>query len=92
MSITPAEARRLSVPADPKVGRFMLAPGAGVLQALTAAGGLTEFAHADRIFVTRAEPNGSATVRIRFSYPTLLRSDGQSALFKLKVGDQVVVE
>lgn len=71
-------------------GLFPLAPTAGVLHALSAAGGLTDFAHRDRIFVLR---RGDAAVqRIRFSYRALSQASGMSAQFRLQDGDSVVVE
>jgi polysaccharide export outer membrane protein len=63
--------------------------GAGVLEALAAGGGLTEFAHRDRIFVLRRH---SAPVRIRFTFEGLSRGQGRAAAFRLESGDVVVVE
>ena len=48
-------------------GMYTLTPGAGVAEALASAGGLTEFAHRDRIFVVRRTPE---LLRIRFSSDT----------------------
>jgi polysaccharide export outer membrane protein len=45
-------------------GQYNLEKGAGVLEALAAAGGFSDFAHRDRIFVLRREPT---PVRIRSS-------------------------
>jgi polysaccharide export outer membrane protein len=74
-------------------GAVMLSPGAGVLQALVAAGGITEFGHQDRIFVVRQRVGDSPKgVRVRFSYPDLLRGGGRAAAFRLRSGDQVVVD
>jgi polysaccharide export outer membrane protein len=69
--------------------------GAGVLQALAAAGGLTPFADGDRIFVLRTnhwaeEPGRPA--RIRFTFKQLARGQGRAATFALRSGDVVVVE
>jgi polysaccharide export outer membrane protein len=61
----------------------------GVAQALAAAGGLTAFAHKDRIFVVRNDPT---PMRIRFSYEDLTRNVGKGYLFRLQAGDVVVVE
>jgi polysaccharide export outer membrane protein len=61
----------------------------GVAQALAAAGGLTTFAHKDRIFVVRNDPT---PMRIRFSYEDLTRNVGKGHLFRLQAGDVVVVE
>jgi polysaccharide export outer membrane protein len=63
--------------------------GAGVLHALASAGGMTQYAHRDRIFVLR---RASPLVRIRFSYEALSHGDGPAARFELREGDVVVVE
>jgi len=70
-------------------GLYQLDADAGVLQALAAAGGMNEFAHKDRIFVLRTNPE---TVRIRFIYQNLLRGIGKAPTFVLKGGDTLVVE
>jgi polysaccharide export outer membrane protein len=62
---------------------------AGVLEALAAGGGLTDFANRDRIYVYR---RGTPAVRIRFTWETLSRGEGKGAAFVLKQGDVVVVE
>jgi polysaccharide export outer membrane protein len=64
-------------------------PQTGVVQALAAAGGLTTFAHKDRIFVVRQTP---APVRIHFTYEELTRTAGPASAFRLRPGDMVVVE
>jgi len=72
-------------------GSIVLEPGeTGVLSALANAGGLTEFAGESRIFVLRTESTG--TYRIRFQYGDIIRGVGNAAAFKLKTGDQLVVE
>jgi polysaccharide export outer membrane protein len=70
-------------------GQYNLEKGAGVLEALAAAGGLTEFAHRDRIFVLRREPS---PVRVRYTFEALSRGQGRAAAFRLQAGDAVVVE
>lgn len=66
-----------------------------VVQALASAGGLTEWAHRDRIFVLRygywADGNPSPA-RIRFRWEALSRGSGRAATFQLRPGDVVVVE
>jgi polysaccharide export outer membrane protein len=68
--------------------------GTGVLNALAAAGGMTPFAHEDRIFVLR--PNywveKQRPARIRFSFAALTHGEGRGATFLLRPGDVVVVE
>ena len=72
-------------------GTIVLEAGeTGLLPALANAGGLTEFASESRIFVLRAEPNG--TFRIRFLYDDIIRGTGRAAAFRLRNGDQLVVE
>lgn len=73
-----------------KSGLYQLEPGAcGVLQAVAMAGGLTDYAHRDRIFVVR---QASAPVRIRFRYDALVKAEGPAAQFRLQSGDVLVVE
>jgi polysaccharide biosynthesis/export protein len=61
----------------------------GVLRALASAGGLTEFAHKDRIFVVRA---GGTPGRIRFTMEGLSTPGSRSARFRLQNDDVVVVQ
>jgi polysaccharide biosynthesis/export protein len=61
---------------------------AGVLRALAQAGGLTEYAHRDGIYVLRSSP----ARRIRFSYEGLTQNQNRAAVFRLRAGDTVVVE
>jgi polysaccharide export outer membrane protein len=70
-------------------GLHSLDPGAGVAQALAAAGGLKDFAHKDRIYVLRS---GARTARIRMTYEALTAGQGRAATLKLRTGDVVVVE
>ena len=70
-------------------GNYPLLPGWGVVEALAAAGGLTDFAHKDRIFVLRKLPQ---PVRIRFTYRALTSEQGPSAAFVLREGDVIIVE
>lgn len=60
---------------------------AGVLQAIADAGGLTENANRDGIFVLRESPTPQ---RIRFTYDLL--TENPSLRFHLRTGDVVVVE
>jgi polysaccharide export outer membrane protein len=72
-----------------KPGPQVLLHEAGVADALAAAGGLTRFAHKDRIYVVRTRPEPA---RIHFTYEALTRSTGPAAQFRLRAGDVVVVE
>ena len=70
-------------------GQYALDNASSVLQALALAGGLTEFAKKDRIFVLRAGPPQE---RIRFRYEALVQPRGPAASFRLQGGDVVVVD
>ncbi len=72
-----------------KPGAYPVGAGAGVMHALAAAGGLTDFADKKRIFVLR---QGEKVLRIRFAYEALARAVGQAPSFRLQAGDVVVVE
>jgi polysaccharide biosynthesis/export protein len=71
-----------------KPGVYPIGFDAGVLQALASAGGLTQDAHDDSIFVVRH----SLPLRIRFTYEALLQPASRARNFKLEDGDIVVVE
>lgn len=73
-------------------GSYPMEPGAGVLQALAAAGGMTPFADKDGIFVIRQKADGSGSQRIRFTYSGLTQQEGRASAFRLQGGDVVVVE
>jgi len=97
VTVSLEERKLLAVPVLGEVtrkGTYELEPGSGILQALAAAGGLTEFASRDRIFVIRpnATPNGAAAMRIRFDYVNLIRTIGRGSAFQLQAGDVIVVE
>ena len=69
-------------------GVFVLPTNAGVMEALASAGGLTDFASRDAIFVLHRK----ASLRVRFSYDALLQSEPKSLGFVLLDGDVVAVE
>ncbi len=71
-----------------RAGNYPLDQGSGVAEALASAGGLTEFAHKDRIFVLRKVPT---PVRIRFTFASLTAT-GPASAFRLKLGDVITVE
>jgi polysaccharide export outer membrane protein len=71
-------------------GVVQMTDGAGgVAQALAAAGGLTDYASRDRIFVLR---NGEKPLRVRFTYDELASGEAAATRFQLRRGDVVVVE
>jgi polysaccharide export outer membrane protein len=76
-------------------GVFELDPGAGVLHAIAAAGGLTPFADEKRIFVLRSgfwADGNPEPARIRFRYGDLQAGKAPASLFTLQSGDILVVE
>ena len=92
VTVSLEEVRLLSVSVlgeVPHPGIFNLEVGAGVLQALAAAGGFTNFASRD-IFVMRNTVDKPQ--RIRFDYERLLRAEGKAASFNLRSGDVILVE
>jgi polysaccharide export outer membrane protein len=70
-------------------GRFEVQHNEGVLPALALAGGLTEFADLDEIYVVRKYPKYE---RIRFRYTDLTGGVERSLAFTLRDGDVIVVE
>jgi polysaccharide biosynthesis/export protein len=92
VTVTIEEVRPLSVSVLGEVskpGSFAMGSGAGVLQALAAAGGLTEFSDHDGIFVIR---QGAPPNRIRFTLSQLTHATGKASAFRLKNDDVVFVE
>jgi polysaccharide biosynthesis/export protein len=73
-----------------QAGSFALPPSTTLLDAVALAGGLTEFAQKDRVFVVRKR--GGENARIRFDYEKLTRLDGKAMQYVLDDGDVVVVE
>lgn len=69
-------------------GTFELNRDRGLLAALALAGWITEFAHADRIFVVRS----GANERIRFRVRDITAAEPHAAQFQLSDADVVVVE
>jgi polysaccharide biosynthesis/export protein len=93
VTVTVDEPRPFTVPVTGEVmrpGVYALDSPAGVLQALATAGGLTQFAHPDHIYVLRSD--GARPVRIRFRYDWLAHAEGRSGTFHLQRNDIVVVE
>lgn len=72
-----------------KPGPLQLPRGAGLAQALAAAGGLTTFADREKIFILRTVPE---TQRIHVTYDDITRARGRAATFRLRTGDVIVVE
>ena len=70
-------------------GALALPPSSTLVQALAQAGGPTEYANRDAIFVLRQVPTFR---RIRFSYDALIKNEQGAAKFVLRSGDVIVVE
>jgi polysaccharide export outer membrane protein len=70
-------------------GVIQMDAGCGVAQAIAGAGGLTDYASRDRIFVVR---NTESPMRVRFTFDGLAGADPAAVHFALKRGDVVVVE
>jgi polysaccharide export outer membrane protein len=95
VTVTVEEFRPLRVSVVGEVahsGQYDLERGAGVLAAVAAAGGLTDYAHRNAIFVLRNSADGKTPVRIRFRWQALTDAEKPAATFRLRPGDMVVVE
>jgi polysaccharide export outer membrane protein len=95
VTVSLEEMRPLSVSVVGEVvrpGLVVLEPGAGVLHALAAAGGLTDFAHKDGLFVLRKPDPTQKPVRVHFTWDNLTAGDPASVKFQLLPQDVVVAE
>ncbi len=70
-------------------GTFPVDAHGTVAQVLAAAGGLTDYASKDRIFLVRSAPQ---PIRARFTYADISQGEPASAGFILRGGDLIVVE
>jgi polysaccharide export outer membrane protein len=70
-------------------GRFEFQNQASVLDALAAAGGLTEFASSSNILILRT--NGGQSEKIRFDYQKLLKPGNSEARVLIFPGDVILV-
>lgn len=70
-------------------GGFPLLPDMNVLQAISEAGGLTQFAHGKKIYVLRTE--AGKQVKYPFNYGKVLKGESAEQNVTLKSGDTVVV-
>jgi polysaccharide export outer membrane protein len=71
------------------VGALTLDPPAGLVQAISQAGGPTEFASKSHIFVLRQFPSFQ---RIRFTYDAIVNNEAGAATFPLRTGDVIVID
>ena len=82
VTVTLEESRPLIVPVLGEVtraGQYTLEKGSGVLEALASAGGLTDYAHRDRIFILRRQ---SPPVRIRTTFSGLSQGQGRASVLR----------
>lgn len=70
-------------------GRYPVEGGESVLHLLAKAGGLTDFADPNGIYVVRREPE---PLRVRFNYPKLAQGDVRALTFGLRDGDVIYVD
>jgi polysaccharide biosynthesis/export protein len=97
VTVSLEEVRPLRVPVTGEVvrpGVYELDRRAGVLAALAAAGGFSDFADRDAVYLLRYQvPTGErAPLRIRFTYRALAQGERPAAAFRLRDGDVLVVE
>jgi polysaccharide biosynthesis/export protein len=72
-----------------RAGAYPLLPGMTVLQALSSAGGFTQFANLKKIYVLREE-NGKQE-KLRFNYKDVVSGKSVSENIEVKAGDTIVV-
>jgi polysaccharide export outer membrane protein len=70
-------------------GVFPIDPHATLAEVIALAGGLTDYASRDRLFVVRTGPQ---PLRARFTYDEVSHGDPPTAAFALRQGDLIVVE
>jgi polysaccharide biosynthesis/export protein len=70
-------------------GVFPIDPHATLAEVIALAGGLTDYASRDRLFVVRT---GAQPLRARFTYDEVSHGDPPTAAFALRQGDLIVVE
>lgn len=69
-------------------GVFPLLPGMSALQAISAAGGLTQFANSKKIYILRIQ-NGQQ-VKLPFNYKQIIRGQDMQENVQLKPGDTII--
>ena len=77
-----------------KPGKYTLKSYTTLLQAISMAGGFTEFAKKNKLQVVRNSPNGDGRlheIRIPVRYSDLLNGGGELTNFVLKSGDTLIV-
>jgi polysaccharide export outer membrane protein len=90
VSISEINSRRVYVTGEvTRPGAFPLLPNMTVLQALTSAGGFTQFARTKKIYVLRSE--GGRQVKHPFNYNDVVKGNRQEDNIVLQPGDTIVV-
>ena len=88
--VTAINSRRIYVLGEvARAGSFTLLPDMTVLQAISVAGGLTQFAHGKKIYVLRNE--GGKQTKHPFNYNRVLKGKRSEDNFTLNPGDTIVV-
>jgi polysaccharide biosynthesis/export protein len=90
VSISEINSRRVYVTGEvTRPGAFPLLPNMTVLQALTSAGGFTQFARTKKIYVLRSE--SGRPVKHPFNYNDVVKGNRQEDNIVLQPGDTIVV-
>ncbi len=88
--VTAINSRRVYVLGEVnRPGGFSLLPEMTVLQVISDAGGLTQFAHGRKIYVLRSEEGKQ--VKHAFNYDKVLKGENPEQNIALKAGDTIVV-
>ncbi len=90
VTVTEINSRRVYVNGEvTRPGAFALLPNMTVLQALTSAGGFTQFARTNKIYVLRTE--GGKQVKHPFNYKDVVNGKRPEDNIVLQPGDTIVV-
>jgi polysaccharide export outer membrane protein len=90
VSVSTINSRRVYVTGEvTKPGAFPMLPNMTVLQALTSAGGFTQFAKIKSIYILRTE--GGKQIKVPFNYKSVVEGKKPEENIELQPGDTVVV-
>jgi polysaccharide export outer membrane protein len=90
VSVSTINSRRVYVTGEvTKPGAFPMLPNMTILQALTSAGGFTQFAKIKSIYVLRVE--GGKQTKLPFNYKAVVEGKKPEENIELQPGDTVVV-
>jgi polysaccharide export outer membrane protein len=88
--VTQINSRRIYIVGEVgRAGAFPMVPGMTVLQALSSAGGFSQFANLKDIYILRVE--GGKTTRFPFNYKDVIKGNRTEQNILLKPGDTIVV-